>query len=92
MTGTPEGGRGEEEVMDMETVKFGLLLTIIPFTVIFLIITIWWAIVDMSARKLPGTQRAIWTLLVLLLPPLGAFLYRLANRGQSIHNLRFQQG
>jgi hypothetical protein len=46
----------------------------------------------MSARKLPGTQRAIWTLLVLLLPPLGAFLYRLANRGQSLHNLTFQQG
>lgn len=78
--------------MDMETIKFGLLLTIIPFTVIFLVITIWWALVDMTARKLKGNQRAFWTLMVVLFPPLGAVVYHLAKRGGSLPHATFQQG
>ncbi|HEY6872855.1 MAG TPA: hypothetical protein VI298_09045 [Geobacteraceae bacterium] len=59
----------------METIKFGLMLTVIPFAVIFLSITIWWALVDMSVKKLSGPKRTLWTLLVILLPPVGSLLY-----------------
>lgn len=59
----------------MDTLKFGLMLTIIPFTAIFMIVAIWWALVDISVRKLKGAERALWTLLVILLPPIGSFIY-----------------
>lgn len=76
--------------MDIETIKFGLLLTIIPFTVIFLVITIWWALVDMAARKLKGAPRTFWTLTVVLLPPVGAIFYHLSKRGNSLQHATFQ--
>lgn len=66
----------------METIKFGLLLSIIPFTAIFLIITIWWALVDMSLQKITGTKRTLWTLAVILLPPFGALAYNYFARNQ----------
>jgi uncharacterized membrane protein YhaH (DUF805 family) len=78
--------------MDLETIKFGLMLTIIPFTVIFLVITIWWAVVDMAARKLRGTQRTFWTIMVVLFPPMGAVAYYLAKRGDALQHVTFQQG
>ncbi|MCM2357659.1 MAG: hypothetical protein NDI77_05880 [Geobacteraceae bacterium] len=59
----------------METIKFGLMLTVIPFIVIFMFITIWWALVDISVKKIRGPKRALWTLLVILLPPVGTLLY-----------------
>lgn len=59
----------------MDTLKFGLMLTIIPFTAIFMIVAIWWALVDISVRKLKGAERALWTLLVILLPPIGSVIY-----------------
>lgn len=64
----------------METVKFGLMLTIIPFTLIFLVITIWWALVDMSVKKITGPKRTLWTLLVILLPPVGSLIYSSLNK------------
>lgn len=68
----------------METIKFGLMLSIIPFIVIFLVITIWWALVDMSVRKIAGPKRALWTLLVILLPPVGSFLYNSLNKEREV--------
>jgi uncharacterized membrane protein YhaH (DUF805 family) len=59
----------------METLKFGLMLTLIPFTAIFMVVAIWWALVDISVRKLKGVERALWTLLVILLPPVGSVVY-----------------
>lgn len=67
----------------METVKFGLMLSIIPFTVIFLIITIWWALVDLSLRRIDRIRKVRWALLILLLPPVGSFLYNLLVRQQD---------
>lgn len=67
----------------METVKFGLMLSIIPFTVIFLIITIWWALVDLSLRRIDRIRKVRWALLILLLPPVGSFLYNLLVRQQE---------
>jgi len=64
----------------VENIKFGLMLTIIPFISIFLFITIWWALVDMSARKIRGTKRAFWTLLVIILPAVGSLLYNSATK------------
>lgn len=68
----------------METIKFGLMLTAVPFIAIFLIITIWWALTDISVRKIKGHRRTLWTLLVILLPPLGSLLYTSLNRERNI--------
>lgn len=68
----------------METLKFGLMLTIIPFSLICLFITIWWALVDMSVRKVTGLKRAIWSMIVILLPPVGAILYNFMVRQPDI--------
>ncbi|HEY6872856.1 MAG TPA: PLDc N-terminal domain-containing protein [Geobacteraceae bacterium] len=68
----------------METLKFGLMLTIIPFSLICLFITIWWALVDMSVRKVTGLKRAIWSMVVILLPPVGAILYNFLVRQPAI--------
>lgn len=68
----------------METIKFGLMLTVIPFIVIFQFITIWWALADMSVKKIRGSKRALWTLLIILMPPLGSLLYTFLNREGEI--------
>ena len=67
----------------MDTIQFGLMLTAVPFIVIFLVITIWWTLTDISVRKMKGPKRTLWTLLVILLPPLGSLLYNL-NRQRNI--------
>jgi hypothetical protein len=68
----------------METLKFGLMLTIIPFTLVFLFITIWWAMIDMSVRKITGLKRVLWSVAVILLPPVGALLYNFVVRQRDI--------
>lgn len=68
----------------MESIKFGLLLTVIPFIVIFQFITVWWAIADMSVKKVKGPKRALWVLLVILMPPLGSLLYSSLNREREL--------
>lgn len=67
----------------METIKFGLLLSIIPFTVIFLAITIWWALVDMSLRNIRGSRRVVWTLVTILFPPFGSIAYNFMVRNRE---------
>lgn len=61
--------------MTLETFKFGLLLSFIPFTVIFLFITAIWALVDLSLREVSGLKRFGWTLAVVLLPLAGPIAY-----------------
>ncbi|HEX8960338.1 MAG TPA: hypothetical protein VF775_02095 [Geobacteraceae bacterium] len=64
----------------METMKFGLILTVIPFIVIFQFLTIWWALADISVKKIRGPKRALWTLLIIILPPMGSLLYTSLNK------------
>lgn len=61
--------------MTLETLKFGLLLTIIPFSAIFLFITIWWALVDLSLREVTISRRIFWTMAVIALPLAGPIAY-----------------
>jgi fucose 4-O-acetylase-like acetyltransferase len=61
--------------MTLETIKFGLLLTIIPFSAIFVLITACWALMDMSLRTVSGSRRIIWTLAVIALPLAGPIAY-----------------
>jgi hypothetical protein len=61
--------------MEIETLKFGLLMSIIPFTAVFLFLTIAWALMDMSLRKLSGGRRAVWSVVVIAFPLLGVLLY-----------------
>jgi hypothetical protein len=68
----------------METLKFGLMLTIIPFSIVFMFITIWWAMVDMSVRKVTGVKKAFWSLAVVFLPVVGVLLYNFAVRQRDI--------
>jgi hypothetical protein len=64
----------------METLKLGMILSIIPFSAIFLFLTIAWALVDISVRKLTGSRRAIWSVVVVVLPLVGAILYNFKVR------------
>lgn len=64
----------------METLKLGMMLSIIPFTAIFLFLTVAWALVDISVRKLTGIRRAIWSVVVVIFPLLGALLYNFKVR------------
>jgi hypothetical protein len=68
----------------MDTIKFGLILTVIPFIAIFQFLTIWWALADISVKKIRGPKRAIWTMLVILLPPMGSLLYSSLNKPHEI--------
>jgi hypothetical protein len=61
--------------MSLETIKFGLLLTLIPFSAIFLFITVCWALMDLSLRKVSGSRRILWTLAVIALPLVGPIAY-----------------
>lgn len=61
--------------MTLETIKFGLLLSIIPFTFIFLFITIAWALMDLSLRNVSASRRLFWTLAVIALPLAGPIAY-----------------
>lgn len=61
--------------MTLETIKFGLLLTFMPFSVIFLFITACWALVDLSLHEVSGSRRVIWTLAVVVLPLIGPIAY-----------------
>jgi hypothetical protein len=61
--------------MTLETLKFGLLLTIIPFSAIFMLVTACWALMDMSLRKVSGSRRIIWTMAVIALPLVGPIAY-----------------
>lgn len=67
----------------METLKYGLAMTAIPFVSIFLLVGIWWALVDLSVKKVKGRKRAIWMLLVILLPPVGTILYNLMHKQEE---------
>jgi hypothetical protein len=59
----------------METLRLGLIVTVIPFTMIFLFTTIAWALADLSLRKLPSWKTVMWSLVIILFPPFGALLY-----------------
>lgn len=61
--------------MSFETIKFGLFLTFIPFSVIFLIITVCWALMDMALREVSGSRKVLWTLAIISLPLAGPILY-----------------
>jgi uncharacterized membrane protein YhaH (DUF805 family) len=67
----------------METLKYGLQMTAIPFVTIILLTAIWWALVDLSVKKVKGRKRALWTLLVILLPPIGTLLYNLMHKEEQ---------
>lgn len=67
----------------METLKHGLTLTAIPFLSIFLLVTMWWALVDISVKRIKGPKRALWTFLVILLPPIGAILYNSMHKQED---------
>ena len=61
--------------MTLESIKFGLILTFIPFSLIFLLITACWALVDMSLREVSGSRRIVWSLAVIALPLVGPIAY-----------------
>lgn len=74
--------------MTLETFKFGLLLTCIPFSVIFLFITVVWALVDLSLRDLTESRRIIWTVALLALPLVGPIAYNyLVRRSTGFRKL-----
>ena len=69
--------------MTLETFKFGLLLSFIPFSVIFLFITACWALSDISLRQVSGSRRVIWSLAVIALPLIGPIAYNYLVRAST---------
>lgn len=67
----------------MEALTHCLSLTVVPFLCIFAVISVWWGLVDLSVRKIKGRKRALWTLLVILLPPIGTLLYTSMHKGHE---------
>ena len=61
--------------MTLQIITFGLISAIIPFTVIFLFITIAWALMDLSLRNVSASRRLFWTLAVIALPLAGPVAY-----------------
>ena len=60
----------------MENLNFELALVIIPFTAIFLFLIVAWSLIDISVRKnLTGKRKALWGIVVILFPVVGALLY-----------------
>jgi hypothetical protein len=61
--------------MTLQIITFGLISAIIPFTFIFLFITIAWALIDLSLRNVSASRRMFWTLAVIALPLAGPVAY-----------------
>ena len=61
--------------MTLYLITFGLISAIIPFTIIFLFITIAWALMDLSLRNVSASRRLFWTLAVIALPLAGPVAY-----------------
>ncbi|MBI2353819.1 MAG: PLDc_N domain-containing protein [Deltaproteobacteria bacterium] len=64
----------------MELFTYALVKPMIPFLVIFALAAVGWALSDLAARRLSGSERTIWALAILVFPPLGAILYGLVGK------------
>lgn len=64
----------------MELITYALLKPAIPFIVIFALAFVGWALSDLAAKRLKGSERTLWALAILVFPPLGAVLYGLIGK------------
>ena len=64
----------------MELITYALVKPILPFLAIFAMAAVGWALSDLAARRLKGSERTLWALAILVLPPLGAILYGLVGK------------
>jgi len=66
--------------MNMELIIYALMKPILPFLAIFALAAVGWALSDLAARRLTGSERTLWALAILAFPPLGAILYGLVEK------------
>lgn len=66
----------------METLIHGMTLTAAPYISTVAAVAIWWALADLSCRKMKGARSASWIFLAILLPPLGLLLYLFTRKQQ----------
>lgn len=64
----------------MELITYALIKPIVPFLTIFALAAVGWALSDLAARRLSGSERTIWALAILVFPPLGSLLYVLIGK------------
>ena len=64
----------------MELINYALFQPMIPFLVIMALAALGWGLSELAARSLSGSERPIWALLILALPPLGRMLYDLIGK------------
>jgi hypothetical protein len=68
----------------MELLTYALLKPIIPFLMLFALVTVGWALSDLAARRLTGNERTIWAFAILVFPPLGSVLYDLMGKKSAV--------
>ena len=64
----------------METLTYALLKPMIPFLTIMALAAIGWALSELAARRLSGSERTIWAFAILVFPPLGSIFYGLTGK------------
>lgn len=64
----------------MELLTYALVKPMLPFLAIFVLAAVGWALSDLAARRLSGSERTLWALAILVFPPLGAILYGLVEK------------
>jgi phosphoglycerol transferase MdoB-like AlkP superfamily enzyme len=64
----------------MELLTYALLKPIVPFLAIIALAVAGWALSELAARRLSGSERTVWALAILVFPPLGSILYGLMGK------------
>ena len=67
----------------MENLTYALLKPMIPFVTIMALAAAGWALSEVAARRLSGSERTIWALAILVFPPLGRILYGLMEKKRA---------
>ena len=64
----------------MEELTYALLKPIIPFLIIMALAAAGWALSEVAARRLSGSERTIWAFAILVFPPLGSIFYGIRKK------------
>lgn len=64
----------------MELLGYALLKPLVPFVIVMALAAVGWLLSETAARRLTGNERTFWAFAILVLPPLGNFLYGIMGK------------
>lgn len=67
----------------MEHLTYALLKPMIPFLAIMALAAIGWALSELAARRLSGSERTVWAFAILVFPPLGSIFYGIMGKKRA---------